>query len=80
MTLHQRDHMAVARPSKQVTFPMPGNGTILHFRRSFANGNGIDDLSLGMPMNAGVLRTADAAPGAKVLNQLYFERSTRLYE
>ena len=80
MTLHQRGHVAVARPAQQIAFPMAGNGAIFDFRRSFADGNGIDDLALGVPVNAGVPRAADPPLGAKVLNQLLFQRSARLHE
>ena len=80
MTLHQRGHVAVARPAQQIALPMAGNGTIFDFRRSFADGNGIDDLALRVSVNAGVPRAADPPLGAKVLNQLLFQRSARLNE
>ena len=54
MTLYQCGHVAVARPAQQIAFPMAGNGTIFDFRRSFTDGNGIDDPALGVPVNAGV--------------------------
>src|SRR5579862_2466997 len=59
---------------------MTGNGTIFHFRWPFADRNCIDDLALGMSVNAGVPRAADPPLGAKVLNQLLFQRSARLNE
>jgi len=42
--------------------------------------NGIDDLALGVSVNAGMPRAADPPLGAKVLNQLLFQRSSRLKE
>ena len=77
MTLHQRGHVTVARPAQQVAFPMTGDGTIFDFRGSFSNGDGIDDLALGVPMNTCVPRAADPPLGAKVLNQLLFYTSNQ---
>ena len=54
MTLDQRGYVAVAGSAQQIAFPVSGNGTIFDFRRSFADGNRIDDLALGVPVNAGV--------------------------
>jgi len=59
---------------------MTGNGTLFHFRWPFADRNRIDDLALRMSVNAGVPRAADPPLGAKVLNQLLFQRSARLNE
>ena len=59
---------------------MTGNGAIFDFRRSFTDGNGIDDPALRVPMNAGVARAPDPPLGAQVLNQLLFQRSARLNE
>ncbi len=74
-TLDQRGHVAVARPAQQVALPIAGNSTIFHFRRSFPDGNGINDSSLGVPAHAGVPRAADPPLGSQVLNQLLFQRS-----
>jgi len=56
------------------------DGTIVYLRRSFANGNGIDDLALRVSVNAGVPRVADPPLRSQMLNQLLFQRSPRLYE
>src|ERR1700676_1821374 len=80
MTLYQSGYVTVARPAQQIALPMAGNGTILDFRRSFADGDGIDDPALGVPVNAGVPRAADPPLGAQVLNQLFFQHSARLNE
>ena len=78
MTLYQRGHVAVARPAQQIALPMAGNGTVFDFRRSFADGDGIDDLALGVPVNAGVPRAADPPLRSQITNQLLFQRSPRL--
>ena len=80
MTLYQRGHVAVARPAKQITFPMTGNGTIFDFRRSFADGDGIGDPALGVPVDTGVPRAADPPLRSQMPNQLLFQRSARLNE
>src|SRR5450755_607769 len=80
MTLHQRGHVTVACAPEQIAFPMTGNGSVFYFRRSLADRNGVDDLALGVSVNAGVPRAADTPFRAQVLNQLLFQHSTRLYE
>ena len=59
MSLHEGGHVTVACPAEQVALPMAGNGAILDFRRPFPDRDGIDDPTLGVAVNAGVLRTAD---------------------
>jgi hypothetical protein len=59
MTLDQCGHMAVERPADQIALPMSGNGSILDFRRSFADGNDIYDFALSVPVKAGAPRAAD---------------------
>src|SRR5690349_4051494 len=78
MTLYQRGHVAVARPTQQITLPMTGNGTIFDFRRSFADGDGIDGPALGVPLNAGMPRAADPPLRSQMPHQLLFQRSARL--
>jgi hypothetical protein len=80
MTLYQRGHVAVARPAQQIALPMTGNGTIFDFRRSFADGDGIDDPALRVPVIAGVPRAADPLLRSQITNQLLFQRSPRLNE
>jgi hypothetical protein len=72
MTLYQRGHVAVARPTQQIALPMAGNGTIFDFRRSFADGKGIDDSALGVPVNAGVPRAADPPLRPQMPHELLF--------
>ena len=80
MTLHQLRHAAVARPAQQIALPMAGDGSIFDLRRSFADGNGIDDLALGVPVNAGVPRAANPPPRSQMPNQPLFQHSARLQE
>src|SRR6202790_1999006 len=80
MTLYQSGYVTVARPAQQIALPMAGNGTIFHFRRSFADGDGIDDPALGVPVNAGVPRAADPPLRSQMPNQFLFQHSTRLNE
>src|ERR1700675_3990614 len=50
-TLHQRDHVTVARPAQQIALPMTWDGSIFDFCWTLANGNGIDDLTARMSVN-----------------------------
>jgi hypothetical protein len=43
MPLHECRKVAVVSAGQQIAFPMTRNGSVFCFRRSFANGNGIDD-------------------------------------
>jgi hypothetical protein len=38
--------MSVFAAREQIAFPMTGNSAVLNLGRSFANGDGIDDLTL----------------------------------
>jgi hypothetical protein len=80
MRLDQRGHVAVARPAQQVALPMAGSSAIFDFRRSFADGDSIDDLTAVMAMNAGVPRAADSSLRPHVSQQFLFQRSARLNE
>src|SRR5271156_6805988 len=59
---------------------MTGDCAVLNFRWSFSNGDGIDDLTPGLPARSRVLRAADAALGPQMCNQLFFQHSPRLDE
>ncbi len=45
MALHQSGNVGVLGTGQQIPFPMAGNRSVFHLRRSFADGDGIDDLS-----------------------------------
>ena len=59
---------------------MAGNGAILDFRRSFPNGDGIDDLTARVFEDTRVLRAADATLGSQVPQQLFLQHSAGLDE
>src|SRR5271170_277627 len=59
---------------------MTGDSAVLNFRWSFSNGDGIDDLTAQLSARSRMLRTADAAFGPKMSNQLSFQHSPRLDE
>src|ERR1700688_229275 len=80
MTLYQCSHVTVARPAQQIALPVTGNGTIFDFRRSFADGDSINDPALGVSVNAGVPRAADPPLGSQMSHQLLFQRTPRLNE
>src|ERR1039458_5815008 len=45
MTFHQGCDVTVFAACEQVTLPMTGNSAVFNLRRSFANRDGIDDLT-----------------------------------
>src|SRR5215470_10544150 len=59
---------------------MSGNRSIFRFRRSLPDRDGIDDLTLGVPVHAGVSRAAHAPLRAQAVQQLFFQYSSRLNE
>jgi len=80
MTFHQGGDVTVLGAANQVAFPMAGNGAVLNFRGPFPDGDGIDDLTTAMSAIAGVPRAAYTPLGPKMLNQLFFQHSSRLDE
>ena len=80
MTLDQRGYVAIAGPAQQITLPVSGKGAIFRFCRPLADGNGIDDPALRVPVNAGVPRAANPPLRSQMPNQLLFQRSARLQE
>ena len=55
-------------------------GAVLNFSGPFPDGDGISDLTTRVLKHTRVLRTADAALGPQMFNQLFFQRSPRLDE
>src|SRR5579862_1364808 len=80
MTLYERCDVTILRASQQIAFPMSGDGSVFDLRRSFSNGNGVDDLTLVVPAITRVPRAANSPLEAKVLNQFLFQHSPRLNE
>ena len=80
MPLHQCRNVTVLSAGQQIAFPMTRNRSVFRFRRSFANGDGIDDPTPAMPVNAGVPRAAHAPLRPQVVHQLFFQYSPSLNE
>ena len=62
----------------EIALPVSWDRSVLDFRWSFSDRDGLDDLTLCMSTLARVLRAADEAFGPKVSNELLFQYSTRL--
>src|SRR5208283_1089981 len=75
-----RRNVAVLSSGQQIPFPVTGYRSIFRFRRSFADRDGIDDLSAAMSMFAGMTRATHASLGPQMVHQLSFQHSTRLNE
>src|SRR5580693_1573794 len=80
MPLHQRRDVAVLSTAQQIAFPMTRNRSVFRLRRSFADGNGIDDLPAGLSVFARVSRAAHASLRPQMVHELFFQRSSRLNE
>src|SRR5271163_4736868 len=80
MPLHQRRDVTVFCATNEIAFPMTGDGAILDLCRSFPDGDGIDDLTARVFKDTRMLRTANAALGAQVPQQLFLQHSAGLDE
>src|ERR1700675_555056 len=78
MPFDECPHLAVLSTAQQIAFPMTWDRSVFRFRRSFANGNGVDNPTV--PVNAGMSRAAHAPPRAQVVHQLSFQYAPRLNE
>ena len=54
MSFHQGCDVTVAGAYEQITLPMTGNSAVFHFYRSFPDGDGIDDLTMGLSVSPSV--------------------------
>jgi hypothetical protein len=54
MSFHQGYDMTVFAACEQIALPMTGNSAVFNLRRSFANRDGIDDLTAGLSRSARV--------------------------
>jgi hypothetical protein len=59
-------NVAVLGAAQQIAFPMTRNRSVLHFRRPFADRDGIDDLSPGLSADGCMARAAHAPLRAQV--------------
>ena len=76
--IHQGGDVTVLGAADEVALPMTGNGAVLDFCGPFSNGDRIDDLTTAVSAIAGVPRAAYTPLGPKMLNQLFFQHSSRL--
>jgi hypothetical protein len=80
MPFDQGGEMAVVRAREQITFPVPGYGTIFCRGRSLADGDGIRNLAKPLVFQAGMPGAPDRPLGAQVLLQLFFQYPAGLNE
>src|SRR5260370_3417133 len=80
MTLHSSRDVPVLCAAQQITFPMPRNGSVFHFRGPFTDRDGIDDLAAGLSADRCMERAAHAPLAPQVLHQLLFQHAPRLEE
>jgi hypothetical protein len=80
MTFHQGCDVTVLAAAQQIALPMTGDGAVLDFSGPFPDGDGINDLPAGLSADTRVSRAAYPPLGPKVLNQLFFQHSSRLDE
>ncbi len=80
MSFHQCCDVTVAGAGEQVALPWTGNGAVLNLCRPLTNGDGINDLTLGLSTSPGVHGAADKPLGSQVLNQLFLQHSACLDE
>src|SRR5262249_10205914 len=73
-------NVAVLSADQQITFPMTGDCAVFCFRRSFADGDSVDDLPPCMSMFARMARAAHSPLRLQVVHQLFFQYSTSLNE
>src|SRR6516165_4284191 len=80
MPFHYGRGIAVVSTAQQIALPVNRNRSISRLRRSFADGNRIHDLPPGVSMLAGMARATHAPLRPQVVQQLFFQYSTRLNE
>ncbi len=80
MSFHQGCDVTVAGAGEQISLPMTRNGAVFNLCRSFPNGDGINDLTLGLSTSPGVHGAADKPLGPQVLNQLFLQHASCLDE
>jgi hypothetical protein len=80
MTFHQGGDVTVLASAQQITLPMTGDGAVLDFCGPFPDGDSIHDLATAVSTNTRMPRATYPPLGPKVLNQLFFQHSSRLNE
>src|SRR5260370_12622291 len=77
MTFDQSRDVAVLATAQQIAFPMTRNRSVFHFRRPFADRDGIDDLTPSLPADRCMSRPAHAPLGSHVVHLPFFHYSPR---
>ena len=80
MTLDQRGDVTVPRAGNQVTFPMPGDGTVLHGGGAFPDRDGVFDLAKPITLQTGMPRAADRACRPQMRQQFLLQNTPGLDE
>src|SRR5260370_16473205 len=80
MTLHSSRDVTVLCAAQQITFPMPRNRSVFHFRGPFTDRDGIDDLAAGLSADRYMERAAHAPFASQVLHHLLFQHAPPLHE
>ena len=80
MTFYQGRNVTVLGAAQQITFPVARNRSVFHFRRPFADRDGIDDLTPGLSAGRCMSRAAHAPLRSQVVDHLFFQYSPRLDE
>src|SRR5260370_19532160 len=80
MTLHSSRDVTVLCAAEQITFPMPRNGSVFHFRGPFTDRDGIDHLPPGLSADRCMERAAHAPLAPQGLHQLLLQHPPRLQE
>jgi CheY-like chemotaxis protein len=70
--------VTVLAPAQQITLPMTGDGAVFDFRGPFPDGDSIHDLTTAVSTHTRMPRAAYPPLGPKVLNQLFFQHSSRI--
>jgi len=80
LSVEQGCDVTVLAACEQIALPMTGDGAVLNLCGPLANGDGIDDLTLGVPCSSSMHGAADESLRSKMLNQLLFQHSSSLDE
>jgi hypothetical protein len=80
LTFDERRHIRASSAFQEITFPMARHSSILDFRRSLANRDGIQDLALSRSPTRSGARVPKVMLAAQVLQQATFEDAATLNE
>jgi hypothetical protein len=80
MSFHEGRDVTVAGAGEQIALPVTGNSAVFSFCRPLPDGDGIDDLTVGVSASPSVHGAADTPLGPQVLHQLFLQHSSSLDE